>query len=94
MSCGDPHVIDCAKVLEEVYSYLDGEIDDDARSLIRDHLDECAPCLRMFGLEQAVKALVARSCGNDTAPEALRVRVMTTLRTVRLEVDTLEFRAD
>ena len=26
MSCGNPHEIDCAKVLAQVYLYLDGEI--------------------------------------------------------------------
>ena len=38
-------------------------------TLIRHHLDECAPCLREYGIEQEVKALVARCCGNETAPE-------------------------
>ena len=28
MSCGDPHDVDCSEVIEQVYLYLDGEIDD------------------------------------------------------------------
>ena len=72
MSCGDPHATDCREVIEQVYTYLDGEIDDTNQHLIREHLDECAPCLREFGVEQEVKALVARCCGNDTAPTGLR----------------------
>ena len=51
MSCGDPHETDCSDVLAEVYLYLDLECADDRRSLIRDHLDECSPCLREFGIE-------------------------------------------
>ena len=58
-----------------MYLYLDLECTDDRRLLIRDHLDECSPCLREYGIEQEVKALVARCCGNETAPEQLRERL-------------------
>jgi mycothiol system anti-sigma-R factor len=94
MSCGSPHETDCREVLEEVYLYLDGEVDSSRRDLIREHLDECAPCLRKFGLEQAVKVLVARSCGRDRAPESLRISVLTQLRQVRIEIDHAEYRAE
>jgi mycothiol system anti-sigma-R factor len=87
VSCGDPHVVDCSKVLEDVYLYLDGELDDQQRQEVREHLDECSPCLRLFGVEQEVKILVRRCCGNDSAPDGLRVRVLETLRTVRVEFD-------
>ena len=63
MSCGDPHETPCEEVLEKVYLYLDGEAESHDHEHIRIHLDECSPCLRKYGLEQAVKALVARSCG-------------------------------
>ena len=94
MSCGDPHEIDCRDILEQVYLYLDGEMPDEDCSKIRHHLDECAPCLRQFGLEQEVKALVARSCGCDVAPEGLRERVLLRLQSVRIEIDHIEFRPD
>ena len=66
MSCGEPHETDCREVLAEVYFYLDLESTDERRDLIRHHLDECSPCLREYGIEQEVKALVARCCGGDT----------------------------
>jgi hypothetical protein len=43
-------------------------------------------------LDQAVKALVARSCGCDHAPEALRARVLARIREVRIEITEREFR--
>ena len=94
MSCGSPHDTDCADVIEQVYLYLDGEIDDDTRHKVREHLDECAPCLRKFGLEQDVKALVARCCGSDTAPEGLKERLVVRLQQVRVELGTIEYRAE
>jgi mycothiol system anti-sigma-R factor len=94
MSCGTPHDTDCAEVIEKVYLYLDGEIDDETRHKLREHLDECAPCLRKYGVEQDVKALVARCCGSDVAPEGLRQRLTVRLQEVRIELGTIEYRAE
>jgi len=94
MSCGNPHEIDCAEVIEQVYLYLDGEIDDEGRTKVRQHLDECAPCLRQFGLENEVKALVARCCGGDVAPDGLKDRLLVRLQQVRIELATVEYRAE
>lgn len=84
MSCGDPHATPCLEVLEKVYVYLDSECDQISKESIAQHLDECGPCLREFGVEQEVKALVARCCGDDRAPDQLRESVMVRLREVRV----------
>ncbi len=94
MSCGEPHETDCREVLAEVYLYLDLECADTRRDLIRHHLDECIPCLREYGIEQEVKALVARCCGAETAPAALRDRLRLRLNELVVEVDSREFLAD
>ena len=94
MSCGDHHDTDCSEVLAAVYQFLDGEITDSRKHVIREHLDECAPCLRQFGIEQEVKALVARCCGSDRAPEALRIKIITRIQQVRVELGHVEYRAD
>lgn len=88
MSCGDPHEKDCSEVLALVYGFLDGEIDDASRAGIAQHLDECGPCLQQYGLEQAVKALVHRSCGCTAAPEALRVQIVTRIRQISITYRT------
>jgi len=93
MSCGNPHETECSEVIEKVYLYLDGEAPEEDRNNIRIHLDECVPCLRQYGLEQEVKALVARCC-MDPAPAGLRERVLVRLREVRVEIAHVEYRAD
>jgi mycothiol system anti-sigma-R factor len=75
VSCGKPHEIDCDQILNEVYLFLDLECSDERRYAIQVHLDECGPCLREYGIEQEVKALVARCCGDDRAPDELRDRL-------------------
>jgi mycothiol system anti-sigma-R factor len=94
VSCGEPHEVDCREVLEQVYLYLDREMPDDDCFRIRTHLDECAPCLRQYGIEQEVKALVARSCGCDPVPDGLRNRVLLRIRSVQIEIDHVEFRPE
>jgi mycothiol system anti-sigma-R factor len=97
MSCGDdtgdlPRDLrdlesdgECREVLTEVWTYLDGEVGDAEARHIEHHLDDCAPCLRKYGIERVVKALVARSCGQEDTPVTLRDRVMTSLRSVTVE---------
>jgi mycothiol system anti-sigma-R factor len=94
VSCGNPHDIDCREVIEQVYLYLDGEMTDDEGAHIRQHLDECSPCLREYGVDQDIKTLIARKCGCETAPSELKLRVLARLHSVRIEIDHREFRAD
>jgi mycothiol system anti-sigma-R factor len=89
-----PGGMDCDDVLADVYLYLDDETDPDVRHRIRAHLDDCAPCLRHFGLEQDVKSLVARTCGGDQAPERLKARIRGRLTEVVIETTHVEYLAD
>ncbi|MGI9196595.1 MAG: mycothiol system anti-sigma-R factor [Candidatus Nanopelagicales bacterium] len=84
MSCGSPHATPCAEVLSWVYDFLDGEIDERSRALVVAHLDECPPCLQQYSLEKAVKALVHRSCCQESAPAELRVRVIARIQEIRV----------
>jgi mycothiol system anti-sigma-R factor len=82
---------DCNTVLSEVYLYLDLECSDTRRQLIKDHLDDCTNCLHEFGIEHEVKALVARCCGDETAPKELRERLRVKLDQLVVEVETHEY---
>jgi len=87
MSCGKPHETPCNEVLAELYSYLDQELDPPGRAKIAQHLDECGPCLREYGLEEVVKQLVYRCCRDDKAPTGLRVKVMARIQEIRIELE-------
>jgi len=90
MSCGNPHKVPCSEVLEQIYAYLDREISEAECEEIREHLEECGPCLREYGLEKAVKALVAKHCGCDPAPADLRGKVLVRIREVRAELEVAD----
>ena len=90
MSCGQPHDVDCVEVLERVYVFLDHELDESGEGSItyeqiQQHLYECAPCLRKYDLERAVKSLVARSC-HEHAPDELRQKVLSRIDQVRAQI--------
>lgn len=87
MSCGNPHATPCREVLDRVYTYLDGELDDCGCDEVREHLDECGPCLAEYGLEEVVKKLVNRHCGCEPVPADLQAKVMERIRVVRAELE-------
>ncbi|HEY7052941.1 MAG TPA: mycothiol system anti-sigma-R factor [Mycobacterium sp.] len=67
---------DCAAVMAEVWTLLDGECTAETRDKLRHHLEACPGCLRYYGVEERIKALIANKCGGDKAPERLRQRLM------------------
>lgn len=82
MSCDGP---DCEKAIENLYLFLDREIDNASCEEIQAHIDDCSDCLSEYDLERVVKQLVSRSC-SETAPEPLRQRVLYSIRTVSVHI--------
>ncbi|GGP69772.1 mycothiol system anti-sigma-R factor [Saccharothrix coeruleofusca] len=80
MSCGEHHETDCSEVLSEVWLFLDHECDQQRRQLLETHLKECHPCLEQYDLEEHLKALLARKCGGELAPEELKARLRARIR--------------
>jgi mycothiol system anti-sigma-R factor len=90
VSCGGHHDVDCSEILQQVYVFLDNELEDASIDEIRQHLEECAPCLDQYDLERCVKKLVHRSCGGEHAPDSLRMKILLRISEVRLEISSQE----
>jgi mycothiol system anti-sigma-R factor len=65
----DPEHPDCAAVIAEVWTLLDGECTPESRDKLAHHLEECPACLRHYGVEERVKNLIASKCGGEKAPD-------------------------
>jgi mycothiol system anti-sigma-R factor len=65
---------DCNDTLRELYSFLDGELTDEAREYIRHHLDDCSPCLAAFDFQAELRQVVRNRCC-DQVPSSLRDRI-------------------
>ncbi|GAA4893755.1 mycothiol system anti-sigma-R factor [Streptomonospora salina] len=76
--------------MAKVYSYIDGELEEGNCAEIRDHLDECGPCLAEYGLEEVVKKLVAKHCGADAVPGDLRSKVLHRIEAARADLQVRE----
>lgn len=74
---------DCNDSLAELYTFLDGELTDDKRDEIRQHLDDCSPCLERFDFQAELKAVIARKC-HEEVPQELRDRIA---RSIGIEAD-------
>ena len=66
---------DCAVVIAEVWTLLDGECSDETRGRLQQHLDQCPACLRHYGVEERVKAVISTKCSGEKAPGHLIERV-------------------
>ena len=85
MSCGDMSKPDCADALARLEFFIDHELAKADFDQIKQHLEDCGPCLQIADLERTVKALVARSC-TEHAPDTLRQRVLVRIREVHVTI--------
>jgi mycothiol system anti-sigma-R factor len=86
VSCGKPHATPCSEVLDHLYEFIDGELESGDLAKFRHHLDECAPCLREYGVEAEVRSLIRRACCCGHAPKDLRERVLMRIRQISVEL--------
>ncbi|MEB3048881.1 mycothiol system anti-sigma-R factor [Mycolicibacter sp. MYC123] len=68
-------MVDCSEVIAEVWTLLDGECTAESKARLREHLEACPGCLRHYGVEERIKALIATKCSGDKAPPKLYERV-------------------
>lgn len=64
----------CEDALEELYSFLDDELDDLRRAHIKRHLDDCTPCLEVYDFHAELRVMISNKC-RDKVPTELRDRI-------------------
>ncbi|HSJ27485.1 MAG TPA: zf-HC2 domain-containing protein [Acidimicrobiia bacterium] len=70
----------CGEALEQLYAYLDQELDQESVTLIRTHIGECPPCCDAFAFEE--RLLVAVRTGlREEVPSAVIERIRVAIRT-------------
>lgn len=73
---GDPN---CQQALAELYTYLDGELTIEKRTVISTHLDLCMPCGDRYSFETELRQVVSMRC-QEVVPESLRNRIAEAIR--------------
>lgn len=70
---------DCKDAVEQLYEFLDGELTQQKRTSISDHIDACGHCLDAYEFHTELKSVIGEKCRTDL-PEGLRDRVFDALR--------------
>lgn len=70
---------ECQETIARLYTFLDGELTLARKEKIRQHLDECSPCLEAYEFESELRSMIA-SKSKDRCPDDLRAKVADILK--------------
>lgn len=82
--CADFSSGECEEALRELYSYLDGQLTIERRTVIKTHIDLCGHCLSTYEFELELRQVVSRRC-SDQVPDALKARIFQAIREAQRE---------
>ena len=68
----------CQEALEELYTFLDGEMTVEKREHIRVHLDDCNPCLEQYDFEAELRIVISKKC-KEAVPQTLKDKILRAL---------------
>ena len=66
--------MNCDDAVHQLYHFLDGELTEERRVLIAEHLTYCAPCGGAVEFEAELRLVIANHC-KDHVPESLIQRI-------------------
>ncbi|MGH2451487.1 MAG: mycothiol system anti-sigma-R factor [Candidatus Limnocylindria bacterium] len=75
--------MNCTECIERLYAFLDQELPASEREAIRAHLTDCGDCDDEFVFERRFLEHVRDSCTGETAPGAVRERIVVRLAELR-----------
>ena len=73
----------CDKAKNDLEEYLHNELQADDAADIREHLENCPSCAGEHKLGVVLTEVVQRAC-RETAPQELRLQVLTRIRELQL----------
>jgi mycothiol system anti-sigma-R factor len=76
--------MNCQRFREVVFLYTDNEMGEDLRIDFQQHLELCPRCARRIDRARRLLSLLRARCARASAPERLRVRILTSLPHRRL----------
>jgi mycothiol system anti-sigma-R factor len=71
--------MDCKEVGSVLFLFFDNEMQDDLLAPFRDHVARCGECARRMDYTRKLLLVVRERCIRCTAPERLRVRILTNM---------------
>ena len=78
-------MITCAEAVKQLWEYLDGELPDESRAAVEEHLSFCRRCCGEAEFAAELRGFLAREAAEEL-PDDVRTRLLTTLD----EVESVE----
>ena len=66
--------VDCSQVVEELFTFLDGELTETRRVQITSHMHGCVDCHEVIEFHAELKMTISEKCREDV-PDHLRLRI-------------------
>ena len=73
------HDCDCSDAQDQLYQYLDAELDEATATSVREHLDDCGGCSNSFEFHRRLKGMIRNHLAEDM-PVSLDEKVKELLR--------------
>lgn len=73
------HDCDCGDAQDQIYQYLDAELDEETATSVRSHLDDCSGCFDSFDFHRRLKIVIKTHLSEDM-PESLSAKVRALIR--------------
>ena len=80
--------VDCNSVVQELYTFLDGELTDGRRIQIERHFTGCTDCHEVVEFHASLKMTISAKC-QEAVPDTLRLRIAEALRTAERGISDL-----
>ena len=80
--------VDCSSVVQELYTFLDGELTDGRRVQIERHFTGCTDCHEVVEFHASLKMTISAKC-QEAVPDALRRRIADALRDAQRGISDL-----
>lgn len=66
---------DCNETIRELDAFLDGELPEEVRAQLHEHLESCVDCHEAFDFSAELRLAIRRKCSNDELPPGLLARI-------------------
>ncbi|MBX3173864.1 MAG: zf-HC2 domain-containing protein [Gemmatimonadaceae bacterium] len=80
MNDQNPGMLDCGRVMAQIFDLLDGEVTNETERRLREHITSCPHCFTQADFEERFLAALQEAKGKDGCPEKLRAKVMEALK--------------
>lgn len=71
--------MDCRRVMEVLFLFFDGELEENLQRPLEDHLSRCPGCNGRLEYTRKLLILVRERCTRQVAPPRLRHRILSSL---------------